>query len=30
LRIIAIDTQISEELIEAGFNGVFTVEPGVT
>jgi hypothetical protein len=26
-RIIAIETEIAEELIEQGFNGVFTVEP---
>jgi hypothetical protein len=26
-RILAIDTEIADELIEQGFNGVFTVEP---
>ena len=26
-RILAIETEIDEELIEQGFNGVFTVEP---
>ncbi len=26
LRILAIETEIAEELIEEGFNGVFTVE----
>jgi hypothetical protein len=27
LRILAIETVIAEELVEQGFNGVFTVEP---
>ena len=27
LRILAVDTQINHALIEAGFDGVFTVEP---
>jgi hypothetical protein len=27
LRILAIETVISEELVEQGFNGAFTVEP---
>ena len=27
LRVVAIETEIDEELIERGFNGVFTVEP---
>jgi hypothetical protein len=27
LRILAIETEIAEELIERGFNGIFTVEP---
>ncbi len=27
LRIIAVDTQINHALIEAGIDGVFTVEP---
>ena len=27
LRILAIDTEIDEELVECGFSGVFTVEP---
>jgi hypothetical protein len=26
LRILAIDTDISEELVDAGFNGIFTVQ----
>jgi hypothetical protein len=26
-RILAIDTEISDELVEEGFNGVFTVGP---
>jgi hypothetical protein len=26
-RIIEIETEIDEELLEQGFNGVFTVEP---
>jgi hypothetical protein len=26
-RIVAIETEIDEELLERGFNGVFTVEP---
>jgi predicted aspartyl protease len=26
LRILAIGTEIAEELVDAGFNGVFTVE----
>ena len=27
LQILAIETEIPEDLIEAGFDGVFTVEP---
>jgi hypothetical protein len=27
-RILAIETEIANELLERGFNGVFTVEPG--
>jgi hypothetical protein len=27
-RILAIDTEINEELIDAGFNGTWVVEPG--
>jgi hypothetical protein len=26
-RILAIETEIAEELVEDGFNGIFTVEP---
>jgi hypothetical protein len=26
-RILAIDTEISDERVDAGFNGLFTVEP---
>jgi hypothetical protein len=29
-RILAIDTEIDDELVERGFNAVFAVEPGVT
>jgi hypothetical protein len=28
-RILAIDTAIDEQLLERGFNGVFTVEPSL-
>jgi hypothetical protein len=27
LRILAIETEIDEELVERGFNGIFTVKP---
>ena len=27
VRILAIDTELADELIERGFNGVFVVEP---
>ena len=30
VRILAIDTEIDDELVERGFNAVFTVEPDVT
>jgi hypothetical protein len=26
-RILAIDTELEDELVDAGFNGIFTVEP---
>jgi hypothetical protein len=29
-RILAIDTEIDDELVERGFNAMFTVEPDVT
>jgi hypothetical protein len=27
LRILAIETEVAEELVERGVNGIFTVEP---